>query len=135
MNNSIAGKVALKDPKACVRYFISNFHFSPNDSISKTMENAFYFTLKALFVLEMFQVFVASSSPRFFPISHCFRGWFKENVKVYNFINCRNKNLIIHFVWYLEKEIKCDIETLSIDRVLNTKYFSEKIIQEMRTKS
>ena len=29
--------------KACVRYFLSNFNFSPNDSPSKTMTNAFYF--------------------------------------------------------------------------------------------
>ena len=29
--------------KACVCYFLSNFHFSPNDSPSKTMKNVFYF--------------------------------------------------------------------------------------------
>ena len=29
--------------KACVRYFLPNFYFSPNDSPSKTMENVFYF--------------------------------------------------------------------------------------------
>ena len=29
--------------KACVRYFISNFSSSPNDSSSKTMKNVFYF--------------------------------------------------------------------------------------------
>ena len=29
--------------KACVHYFLSNFYFSPNDSPSKTMKNAFYF--------------------------------------------------------------------------------------------
>ena len=29
--------------KACVRYFLSNFYFSPNDSPSKTMKNVFYF--------------------------------------------------------------------------------------------
>ena len=29
--------------KACVCYFLSNFYFSPNDSSSKTMKNAFYF--------------------------------------------------------------------------------------------
>ena len=27
----------------CVRYFLSNFYFSPNDSPSKTMKNVFYF--------------------------------------------------------------------------------------------
>ena len=29
--------------KACVRYFHQIFIFSPNDSLSKTMKNAFYF--------------------------------------------------------------------------------------------
>ena len=29
--------------KACVRYFLSNFYFSPNNSPSKTMKNIFYF--------------------------------------------------------------------------------------------
>ena len=40
--------------KACVRYFLSNFYFSLNDSPSKTMKNVFYFILKALFVLKIF---------------------------------------------------------------------------------
>ena len=29
--------------KACVSYFLSNFYFQPNDSLSKTMKNVFYF--------------------------------------------------------------------------------------------
>ena len=29
--------------KACVRYFLSKFYFSPNNSPSKTMKNVFYF--------------------------------------------------------------------------------------------
>ena len=29
--------------KACVRYFLSNFYFSPNDSPLKIMKNIFYF--------------------------------------------------------------------------------------------
>ena len=41
--------------KACVRYFLSNFYFSPNDSPSKTMKNAFHFIEKALFVFEIFK--------------------------------------------------------------------------------
>ena len=30
------------------------------------------------------------------------------------------------FVWYIQKEIRCDIETLAIDRVLNTEHFYGK---------
>ena len=29
--------------KACVRYFLTNFYFLPNDSPSKTIKNVFYF--------------------------------------------------------------------------------------------
>ena len=29
--------------KACVRYFLTNFHFSPNNSHSKAMKDVFYF--------------------------------------------------------------------------------------------
>ena len=41
----------------------------------------------------------------------------------------------MHFVWYLEKEKSYDIETLSIDRVLNKEHFDRKIIQKMYAKS
>ena len=49
----------------------------------------------------------------------CFRGRSKINLKVYDVINCLNKNLVTHFVLSLEKEKRYDIETLSIDRALN----------------
>ena len=54
--------------KACVLYFLSNFYFSPNDSPSKTMKNAFYFIQKALFVLEIFK-FLYFRLPPFFSLS------------------------------------------------------------------
>ena len=34
---------ALQILKPCVRYFLTNFYFSPNDSPSKTMKDVFYF--------------------------------------------------------------------------------------------
>ena len=98
-----------KNFKTCVRYISLNFYFSPNDSSSKIMKNVFLFHLKSSFRSRDIQIFVFSSSPLFFPVSHCFRGWFKKNLKVYDVINCLNKNLITHFVWYLAKEIRCDI--------------------------
>ena len=49
-------------------------------------------------------------------------------------MNCPNKNLITHFVSYLEKEKRYDIETLSIDRVLNKEHFYGKVMQKMCTK-
>ena len=124
--------------KACVRYFVSNFYLSPSDryfSPFKNYEKCFSFHLKSSFRSRDIQALVFSSSPLFLPVSHCFRGWSKKNLKVYDVINCLNKNLITHFVWYLEKEIRCDIETLSIDRELNKEHFYGKIMQKMCTKS
>ena len=54
--------------KACVRYFLLNFYFSPNDSPSKTMKNVFYFILKDLFILKIFN-FLHFHLPLFFPLS------------------------------------------------------------------
>ena len=81
--------------------------------------------LKRPFRSRDIQIFIFSSSPIIFPASHCFRGWSKKNLKVYHIIKCLNKNLITHFVWYIEKDVRCDIETLSIDRVLNKEHFME----------
>ena len=63
------------------------------------------------------------------------RGWSKKNPKVYDVISCLSKNLITHFVWYLEKEIWCDTETLSINRELSKEHFYRKTMQKMCTKS
>ena len=117
--------------KACVCYFLSKFYFSPNDSPSKTMENVFCFIWKALFVLKIFKFLYFCLPLFFFPVSHCFRDWFKKNLQVYDVTNCLDKNLTTH----LEKEISCDIKTLCIDRVLNKEHFYGKIMQKICTKS
>ena len=119
--------------KAYVCHFLSNFHFSPNDI--KNYEKCFLFHWKSSFHTQDIKIFVFSSSPLFFPVSHCLRGWSRKNLKIYDVINCLNKNLITHFVWYLEKEIRCDIETLSIDRELNKEHFYGKIMQKMCLKT
>ena len=62
------------------------FIFSPNDNLSKTMKNSFYFMWKAHFALEIFKLL-------YFRPRHCFRGWSEINLKVYDVINCLNKNL------------------------------------------
>ena len=89
--------------KACVRYFLSNLYFLPNDSPSKTMKNVFLSHLKSSFRSWDIQIFVFPSSPLFLPVSHCFRGWSKINLKVYDVINYINKNLMTHFVWILRR--------------------------------
>ena len=80
-------------------------------------------------------MFILSSSPLFLPVSHCFRGWFKKNLKVYDVIICQSKSLITHSVWYFEKEKIYHIETLSIDRVLNTEHFMEKSCRKYAPKA
>ena len=94
----------------------------------------FLFHWKGSFHFQDIEIFVFSSFPLFFSVNHCFRGWFKK-ILVCDVINCLIKNFLTHFVWYLEKEIRCDIETLSIDRVLNMEHFYGKIIHKMGTKS
>ena len=95
----------------------------------------FFVSSKDLFSFSRYSNFCIFVFPSFLPVSHCFRGWSKKNLQVYDIINCLNKNLIKHFLWYLEKEIRCGIETLSIDRVLNKGHFYGKIMQKMCTKS
>ena len=81
------------------------------------------------------QIFVFLSALIFLSVSYCVRGCLKINLKVYDVINCLNKNLITDCVWYLGKEKRSDIETLSIDKVLNKEHFYDKIMQKMCTKS
>ena len=84
------------------------------------MKNAFYISSFRSWDI---QFFVFLSSHLFLPVSHCFRVWSKINLKVCDVINCLNKNLITHFVWYLVKEKRNDTETLSVYRVLNKEHF------------
>ena len=101
----------------------------------KNYEKCFLIHLKSSFPSQDIQISVGPSSPLFLPVSHCFRGWSKINLKVYDIINCLNKNLITHFVWYLEKEKRYDIESLSIDRVINKEHLYGKAMQKMCIKS
>ena len=117
----------IKIFKTCVRYFYQIF--------ISDQKKCFLFHLKSFFPFRYIEIFVIPSSPLFPSFNHCFRGWSKINLKAYDVINCLNKNSIIHFVWYLQKEKRYEIKTLSIDVVLNTKHFYEKIMQKTSTKS
>ena len=65
----------------------------------------FFVSSRKLLSFLRYSNFCIYISTSFSPCQHCFRGWSKKNLKVYDVINCPNKNLITHFVWYLEKEI------------------------------
>ena len=101
----------------CSLFFIKFLFFTKWQPF-KSYEKCFLFHLKSSFRSRDNQIVVFLSSPLFLPGSHCFRGWSKKNLEIYDVIKYLNKNLITHFVWYLEKEIRCDIESLSINRVL-----------------
>ena len=58
----------------------------------------FFISSKKLFSFSRYSDFCIFVSP---PVRHCFRGWSKVNLKVYNVINCPNQNFITHFVWHL----------------------------------
>ena len=95
----------------------------------------FFFSSKNSFRSRNIQIFVLPPSPLFLPVSHCLRAWSEINLKVYGVINCLNKNLIRHFVWYLEQKKSYDVETLAIDTVLNKGHFHGKIMQKICTKA
>ena len=120
--------------KACVRYFFLNLFFTKWQSF-KNYERYFLFHLKSSFHSQDIQIFLFPPSPIFLPVSHCLRAWSKINLKDSDVINCLNKNFITHFISYLEKEKKYDIETLAIDTVLNKEHFYGEIMQKMCTKS
>ena len=93
--------------KACVCYFLSIF-FNQMIALQKLWK-MFFIWSKKLFWFSRYSNFCIFVFLSFFHVSHCFRGWFKKNLKVYNVINCLNKNLITHFVWFLEKKKRYDI--------------------------
>ena len=97
---------------------------------SQKLWKMFFISCEKLFYSWNIQIFLFLSSLLFLSVSHCFKGWSNINLKVYDVINCLNKNSITHFVWYLDKKKRYDIETLFIDRLLNKERFHEKTIQK-----
>ena len=83
------------------------------------LKNAFYFILKALFVFKIFK-FLYFYLPLFFPVGHC--SW-----------PLANKNFITHFIWHLENEKYCYIETVSTESGLNKEHFYGKIMHKICT--
>ena len=86
--------------KGCVRNFLTNFYFPPNDSPFKNYVRSFLFHLKSSFLSRDIRFFVFPSFPLFLSVSHCFRAWSKINLEVYDVIICRNKNLFKSMQWH-----------------------------------
>ena len=94
----------------------------------------FFISSKKLFSFLRYLSFCIFIFPSFCPCRPLL-CWSKKNLKTCNVINCLNKNLITHLVWYIGKEIRCHIEILFIDRQLNKQKLYGKIMQKMCTKS
>ena len=69
----------------------------------------FLFHRKRSFRSREIQIFVFPSSPFF---SQSAIALEVDSRKILKFMTCKN---LARFVWYLEKEKKCDIETFSIE--------------------
>ena len=94
-----------------------------------------FMSLKSSFRSWDIQFFVFLAFLIFLLVGHCFRGWWKINLKVHDVISYLNKSSIIHFVWYLEKEKRYDIETLSIHGASDKERFYRETMQKMCCKS
>ena len=131
MNSLISITIYLKLVSAI---FNENFISHWKIALQKLWKMFFFSSSKKLFSFSRYSDLCISVFPSFPPVSHCFKGWSNINLKVYN-INCPNKNLTTHFVWYLKKEKRYGIETLCIDRVSNKEHFYGKVMQKICTKS
>ena len=114
---ALAWATTAKDSLKLLSAFCQIFIFHQMIGLQKLWK-MFFILSKKPFRSQDIHIFLFPSSPLFLLVSHCFRGWFKINLKVYDIINCQNKNLIRHFVWYLGKEKRYAIETSSIDSIL-----------------
>ena len=94
-----------------------------------------FISSKKLFLFLRYSNFCIFVFPSFFSLSVIALEVELRKILVYDVINCLNGNLITHFVWYFEKEISCDTETLFIDGVLNMENLYGKIMHKMCTKS
>ena len=105
--------------------FIKFLFFNKDIEFQKLWKMLFIFS-KKLFSSSSYSNFWIPVLSFFLPVGHCLRRWSKLNLKVYNVINCLNKNLITNFVWYFEKKKRYDIETLPIDGVSDKRTFLYK---------
>ena len=68
----------------------------------------FFTSSKKLFSFSRYSNFCISTFPSSSPCQPLLESLIQHNLKVYDVINCLNKNLITHFVWYLEEKKRYD---------------------------
>ena len=109
------------------------FFFHQMIDLQKLWKTLFSY-YKKLFSLLRYSNFCISVLASFSTCQPLFRGWSKINLKVHDMISCLNKNLITHFVWYLENEKRCDTETLSVEYQIKI-IFKEKSCKNCAAKA
>ena len=114
--------------------FYQIFIFHQTEALQK-LWTCYLFHLENSFCYRDIQIFVFPSWSLSPAVSDCFRDWSKISFKVYDIINCPNKNLKLSFVWYLGKEKRYDIKMLGIDWVLNNEHFMGKSCIKFTAKS
>ena len=107
-----------KNSSLCVLFFIS-----PNDSFSKATKNVFH--LKISFSQDI-QIFLFLSSLLFLSVSHCFRGWWKGNLKVSGVISCLHENIITHCV------PKTSLKPLNFGKKTQSSHCMQEILLKIR---
>ena len=118
--------VILSSFKACVCYFLLNYYFFTKWWPFKNYEKCFLFHLKSSFHSWDLQIFVLWSFPLFLHVGHCFRGWLKINLKVYDAIDFKIEQVYLRsLIWIPLAGLK---EKRNLRRVLaqsRKSYFKE----------
>ena len=104
------------------------FLFFPRIIALQKLWKMVFISSKELFSFSRYSFFCISVLSFFSTCWPLLRGWSKVNFKVHDVINCLSKSSRTHSVWYLEKEERYDIETLSIDGVSDKEQFYRKIM-------
>ena len=97
--------------------------------VSQKLRKTLFISSKKLFSFPNIQTFVFPTFPFFLPVSHCLWRWSKINLN-HQLIKQNFKKT--NAIWYVEKS---DIETGSIDRVLNKEHSYGKSIRKMCIKN
>ena len=101
-----------------LKLLCSIFHFFHQMIALKYLRKMLFISSEMLFSFSRYSDFCISVFPYFFPLAVTLIGHY----------------FITHFVWYLAKEKRFDIETLLIHRVLKKEHFYGKVMQKICTK-
>ena len=130
---TLESQMRSKSLKLVSAIFYQIFIFHHMIALQKLWE--MFISPKKLFLFSRYSNFCNLSSPILSLSATALEVDSRKILKVYDVVNGLNKNLVTHYVWYLEKEIRLDIETLPIDRVLNRTFLWKKSFRKYTPKA